>query len=299
MPIHVIKESIELEEVTLDENGDAYIQKRINLQGGFVHNMLQTDVFQDAMFKAPQETEATPPIMEIVISPYPQIPTKMNLSETPPVYSNRYASAGDDSVLFKANSEIRSFVFIDFNQFPSKQIASMQKQQFYSNHVYISIHIAGVADETYRNLALSFLMVFEDKKSSYVTSTMGQIHENHVAMCSELMSNGRIISKASLRGNTFPMWRYGGIRPELTVSPTAPGSFFLKLASRDDEEMQTTTEIRTALADARSMSGFDEAFGNVYPDWFREVANEGIVSGPVREQWPPIKHDDNGNVLML
>ena len=47
------------------------------------------------------------------------------------------------------------------------------------------------------------------------------------------------------------------------------------------------------------MSGYDEAFGNVYPDWFKEVTNEGIISGPVREQWPPIKHADNGNVLML
>ena len=299
MPIHVIKESIELDEVTLDSEGNAFIQKRVNLQGGYVHNLLQTDIFQDAMFTSPSGTEATPPIMEIVISPYPQIPTEMNLSTTPPVYGNRYASAGDDSVLFKANAEIRSFVFVDFNQFPSKQIASMQKQQFYSNHVYLSVHISGVAEETYQTLALSFLMVFEDKNTSYVTSTMGQIHENHVAMCSELMSNGRIISKASLQGNVFPMWRYGGIRPELTVSPTAPGSFFLKLTSRDEESMQTTTEIRTALADSRSMSAFDEAFGNLYPDWFREVANEGIVSGPVREQWPPIKHADNGNVLML
>ena len=299
MPIHVIKESIELDEITTDANGNAFVQKRINLQGGYVHNLLQTDIFQDAMFTSPSEAEATPPIMEIVISPYPQIPTEMNLSTTAPVYGNRYASAGDDSVLFKANSEIRSFVFVDFNQFPSKQIASMQKQQFYSNHVYLSVHIAGVADTTYQTLALSFLMVFEDKNTSYVTSTMGQIHENHVAMCSELMSNGRIISKATLQGNVFPMWRYGGIRPELTVSPTAPGSFFLRLASRDDETMQTTTEIRNALADARSMSAFDEAFGNLYPDWFREVANEGIVSGPVREQWPPIKHADNGNVLML
>lgn len=299
MPIHIVKETIELNEVTTDNTGNAYIQKRVNLADGFTHNLLQTDIFQDAMLTIPAGAETTPPLMEIVISPYPQIPTRMDLGDETITYERRYASAGDDSVLFKANSEIRPFTFTDFNQFPSKQIASRQLQQFYSNHCYISVHLSGVNDTTYENLALSFMMVFEDKNVSYVTSTMGQIHENHVAMCAELMSNGRVISTADLEGNVFPMWRFGGIRPELTVSPTAPGSFFLKLASCDDEEMQTTVEIRNALSDSRSMSGYDEAFGNIYPDWFREVANEGIVSGPVREQWPPIKHADNGNVLML
>ncbi len=299
MPIHVVKETIELNAVTTDDTGNAYIHKCINLQGGYVHNLLQTDIFQDAMITIPEGTEVTPPLMEIVISPYPQIPTQMELGKLGITYERRYACAGDDSVLFKANSEIRPFVFTDFNQFPSKQIASMQKQQFYSNHVYLSVHISGVNNTTYENLALSFLMVFEDKNVSYVTSTMGQIHENHVAMCSELMSNGLIVTTANLEGNVFPMWRYGGIRPELTVSPTAPGDFFLRIASRDDETMQPTFFIRNALADSRSMSAYDEAFGNVYPDWFKEVTNEGIVSGPVREQWPPIKHADNGNVLML
>ena len=299
MPIHIVKETIELDNVLTDDSGNAYIQKRVNLHEGVVHNLLQTDVFQDAMLTIPDDVEATPPLMEIVISPYPQIPTRMNLGEETLTYERRYASAGDDSVLFKANSEIRPFTFTDFNQFPSKQIASRQLQQFYSTHCYICVHLSGANETTYRNLALSFLMVFEDKNVSNITATMGQIHENHVAMCAELMSNGRIVSTAVLEGNTFPMWRYGGIRPELTVSPTAPGSFFLKLPTRDDETMQTTVEIRNAISDARSMSAYDEAFGNVYPDWFKEVDNEGLVSGPLREQWPPIKHADNGNVLML
>ena len=213
MPLRIVKESIELESITTDANGNAYIQKRINLADGYTHNLLQTDIFQDAMLKSPNDTLATPPILEVVISPYPQIPTNMNLSESAPVYSDRYASAGDDSVLFKANAEVRDFVFLDFNQFPSKQISANQRQAFYSTHCYISIHLAGVAETEYRNMAMSFLLVFEDKKVSNITATMGQIHENHVAMCSELMSNGRIISKATLQGNVFPMWRYGGIRP--------------------------------------------------------------------------------------
>ena len=298
MPIHIVKETIEVNEFTTDSNGNAFIQKRINLANGYTHNLLQTDIFQDAMIDFSADP-AVVPLIEIVISPYPQIPTQMNLSNDAPVYSKRYAAAGDDSVLFKANTEVTNFRFLDFNQFPSKQIAARQLQQFYSDHCYISIHIAAVADTSYSNLAMSFMLVFEDKNVSYITSSMGQIHENHVAMCSELMSNGRIVTRASLQGNVFPMWRYGGIRPELTVSPTAPGNFFLQLASRDDEDMQTTSQIRAAVADARSLSGYDEAFGNIYPDWFKENLVAGLVSGPVRDQWPPIKHADNGNVLML
>jgi len=48
-----------------------------------------------------------------------------------------------------------------------------------------------------------------------------------------------------------------------------------------------------------------EAFGtggNVkgdVPDWVSFMLPEGIESGPVRDQWPPIKHADNGNVLTL
>ena len=299
MPINIVKETIELDRVLTDNTGNAYIQKRINLHEGVVHNLLQADIFQDALLTIPTDTVATPPIMEVVISPYPQIPTQMELGVETITYEQRYAAAGDDSVLFKANSEIRPFTFTDFNQFPSKQIAARQMQQFYSTHCYISVHLSGVNDTTYENLALSFLLVFEDKNVSSITSTMGQIHENHVAMCSELMSNGRIVSTATLQGNTFPMWRYGGIRPELTVSPMLPGSFFLKLPSTGEEEMATTAQIRFAISDARQMAAYDEAFGNVYPDWFKEVSNEGLVSGPLREQWPPIKHADNGNVLML
>lgn len=299
MPIRVVKETIELDQVQTDSDGNAYIQKRVNLAEGFVHNLLQTDIFEDTLLTLPVGSEATPPIVEVIISPYPQIPTEMNLSETPPTYTHRYASAGDDSVLFKANSEVRTFTFTDFKQFPSKQIAARQLQQFYSTHCYISVHLAGVADSTYGNLGLSFMMVFEDKKVSNLTALMGCMHENHVAMCSELMSNGRLVSRASLQGNVFPMWRFGGIRPELTFTPTGAGSFFLKLSTDDDEAMQTTSQVRAAIADSRQMAAYDSAFGLTYPDWIRFDAVAGLLSGPLRDQWPPIKHADNGNVLML
>ena len=67
MPIHIVKETIELSNVLTDNTGNAYIQKRINLHEGVVHNLLQADIFQDAMLEIPDATDATPPLMEIII----------------------------------------------------------------------------------------------------------------------------------------------------------------------------------------------------------------------------------------
>jgi len=102
-----------------------------------------------------------------------------------------------------------------------------------------------------------------------------------------------------LKGNVFPMWRYGGIRPEHTLTPIAANAYFLPINTRDAESMTATPGIRQAVADARSMSPFDSAFGDKRPDWLKDHLNAGIVAGAVRDQWPPIKHADNGNVRML
>ena len=128
---------------------------------------------------------------------------------------------------------------------------------------------------------------------------MGQIAENHDAMCAELMSNGRIIGRGVLRGNVFPSWRFGGIVASRMIKPTAAGGFFLQLPTHDNEEMIEASQIRGLVADARQMTAFDEASGVRMPDWLRLNLNEGFQSGPVRDQWPPIKHADNGNVLCL
>ena len=293
MPLHFIRETLEQETITLDATGEAFVQKRINLRSGFAHNLLQTDLFCDSFVGIPGQCLA-----EIIISPYPVIPTTMNLSAQ---YAGvgRYPSAGNDLVLFKANCTLLDQQTPVFDQFPSLHIAAQQKDTFYSDHVYINLHLVGDADAVLSGLALSFLMVVDNKKSSVLTSSMGQMAENHDAMCAELMNNGHMTTRAILKGNIFPMWRYGGIRPEFMISPFAAGSFFLQMPSQDEESMQTTAAIRSAVSQARSMGAFDAAFGDKFPDWCRFGLNEGLVSGPVRDQWPPIKHADNGNVLCL
>jgi hypothetical protein len=214
-------------------------------------------------------------------------------------YKNRYPSAGDDTILFKVNGVVGDNTASTYNQFPTAQIAANQKMAFYSDHLYINFHIMGGADNSYTNFAWSLMFTIDSKNVSSLTHSIGVLAESHNAMCALVMSNGAMRTLAVLRGNVFPMWRYGGIRPEHTISPEAANTFFLPIDTRDAETMTTTPGIRQAVADARSMSGFDSAFGDKRPDWLRLNLNAGIISGPLRDQWPPIKHADNGNVLCL
>jgi hypothetical protein len=295
MPITIIKETIELDAVTTDAEGGVYIQKRINLQEGMVHNLIQTDIFQDtySFFQVPSV------LGEVVISPYPSVPTNMDFQASPFAASNRYPSAGDDAVLFKANFSLQDGIAADINQFPSAQIAANQALSFYTDHIYISLHLMATEDTELKNIAFSFMFTMKSRKVSVLTHSMGVLAESHDAMCALIMSNGHMISKANLRGNVFPMWRYGGIRPENMLSPNAAGSFFLQLPTRDTEQMQSTVNIRAVVGQGRQMAAYDAAFGDRFPDWIRFNLNEGIAAGPVRDQWPPIKHADNGNVLCL
>tara|TARA_R110001592_G_C13159892_1_gene748851 strand:+ start:152 stop:1036 length:885 start_codon:yes stop_codon:yes gene_type:complete len=294
MPIKQIKETVEVKMLTTDADGNAFVQKRINLLEGQSHRLLQTDIFVDSFLNG---AFARLPV-EVVISPYPVIPTEMPINSIFPS-AGRYPSGGDDSVLFKAVGFATNDEGIDFEQFPSVQIAASQFTTFYSDHMYISFHLIGDAERTYYDLGLSFLFTVEDTSVSNLTSSMGKLAENHDAMCAQLMSNGHMISKANLKGNVFPMWRFGGIRPEHTISPEAAGSFFLQMPSIDEEYMISAAGIRSAVADARQMGAYDAPFGARFPEWVRFNLNEGLSAGPVRDQWPPIKHADNGNVLCL
>lgn len=295
MPVTIIKETIELDTVTLDSDGSAFLQKRINLREGMVHNLLQTDLFEDAFF-APDGQSVR---IEFAVSPYPVVPTNMPFIETAVGFENRYPSAGDDSILFKANGTVGDLSASVINQFPSKQIAANQMMSFYTDHIYINVHIMGQPDFVFTNFAWSFMFTMQNKNVSVLTHSMGVLAESHDAMCALLMSNGHMITKADLRGNTFPMWRYGGIVSEHMVSPLGAGGFFLEVNTLDEERMQTAAQVRSVIADARTMTAFDEPQGARFPEWILMGLNQGLVSGAVRDQWPPIKHADNGNVLTL
>ena len=301
MSLSIVKETIELESIKTDGDGNAFITKRINLESGMMHSLLQVDMFQD---RFPTFDPTAPQLanFEVVISAYPSIPTSMDFAAGQP---NSYVAAGDDSVMFKLHRQVydiarvSSFQTASEEQFPSKEIAAQNKTFFYTDHVYINMVWRGAIIQEYQNLAYSFLLVLKSKKVPVLTHTLGVLAESHDAMCAQVMSNGRMTSLPALQGNTFPMWRFGGIRPEHMINPTAANAFFLPVNTRDAEAMSNTPSIRQAVADSRQMSAFDAPFGDRRPAWFRLDLNAGIVAGPVREQWPPIKHADNGNVRML
>jgi len=297
MPLSIVKETIELEDLLLDNAGNAFIQKRINLQEGYRHTLTQIDVFEDSIpFLRGGDGTA---YYEIVISAYPQIPTNMLYKENGVVQTRRYVAGGDDSVLFKANARLRLENHSSFTQFPSEQIAAQNKAYFYAPHVYINIHFMGSPDVEYGNIALSFMMAFDKKKVGNLESTMGVLAESHAAMCALAMSNGHMVSIEALEGNVFPMWRYGGMRPETMITPLAANSFFLDISSRDEEEMVTSAAIRQTITDARQMNTFDGALGPRRPDWLREFLNGGYVAGAIRPNPIPLRYADNGNTRMF
>ena len=293
MPISIVKETVELQSVTTDADGNAFVTKKINLKGGQRHQLLQVDMFSDAF---PSQTYD----VETVITAYPAIPTDM-VYEPAGNLNNRYPAGGDDSILFK---ERRLEIFNSLSdtiasQFPSKEIAANNTTLFYTDHVYINLHIMSTANTTISNIAYSFLMVLNDKNVSVLEHSIGVLQESHDAMCALVMSNGHMRRIADLRGNVFPMWRYGGMRPEHTISPLAANSFFLDIDTRDAEEMVTTAAIRQTVADARAMSAYDQAFGDRRPDWLTMDLNQGIVAGAVRPDPIPLKYADNGNTRMF
>lgn len=300
MALSIVKETIELRSVTTDVNGNAFINKRINLMAGKLHALMQVDMFQDRWPTfdpaAPQQAN-----LEVVITAYPSIPTNMDFAPNQP---NSYPAAGDDSVMFKLHRQVFDFARIvsfkaDEEQFPSLQIASQNKSFFYTDHVYINMTWRGAPSTTYSNLGFSFLLVLDNKNTGGLEHSLGVLSESHNAMCAQLMSNGRMTTVETLRGNVFPMWRYGGIRPETMISPLAANSFFLPIANRDAEDMQNTLQIRQTVNDARQMNAFDGALGPRRPDWLRQFLNAGLISGPIRPNPIPLRKADNGNTRMF
>ena len=296
-----IIETIEIPYVNLGTEEFVAITKKINLKEGYRHNMLQVDLFQDSIPNYDGDS-SSPLLFEIGVSPYPIIPTEMQVKGSTPNYGNRMPSAGSDTMVFKALSIIRPNDFSQFTQFPSVQIASEPSYGWYSNEVYITLFIHGDGNANVFDVALSFYLALDNRKADSLESGIGILREKHEAHCMELMSNGHMTTKSTLRGNVFPMWRFGGIRPEYMLSGVGSGGFFLPISTRDEEEMLNTPAIRSEVAKSRQMAGFDQAFGTAageVPDWLRFNLVQGLVSGAIRDQWPPTKYTDSGNLRML
>lgn len=291
--ISIVKETIEVESITTDANGNAFYTKKINLEAGKKHRLVQVDMFEDAYVSAFLN-------IETVITPYPAIPTNMTY-QVSTLQLRRYPAGGDNSILFKDRREATPTGLSDNSaiQFPSREISANNRSEFYTDHVYINMAFRGASNTDYLNIAFSFMLVLDDRNVPSLEHSIGILQESHDAMCALTMSNGHMRSLSALRGNVFPMWRYGGIRAEHTITPTSANSFFLEIDTRDAEDMVNTTQIRQAVGDARAMSAFDQPFGDRRPDWLSMDLNQGIVAGAVRSDTIPLKYADNGNTRMF
>jgi len=295
MPIHEIRESIEQQKVTLDRNGFAIIQKKINLKPNMSHKMLQCDAF----FDNPEPKAEQMFLMELLATPTPIIYTDMEIAS----FTNRSPSASHENVLFK--EFFSNSLALSGHTFPNRFISARPTFTWYHPEIYITLFIHGESDAEIDNIAVSVYCAVESKKVSLVTYGMGILREDHIAQVANIMSNGRMIEPARNVGQSFPMWKYGGARPELMISGSNLASWFNRTDSQEADRTNTTGRLRRMAKDARQMQPNLDAFGTEnttdgpIPSWVRIDLPKGVEAGPIREQWPPIKHADNGNVLTL
>lgn len=302
MPIHEIRESIELKNIELDGNGFGIVQKEINLKENMSHKMLQCDMFYDNPI--PTSDSGLPFLVELLVTPTPVIYTDMIIGN----YTSRAPSASIDNVLFKQHTTfIRGAINTGFapssEEFPNRFISARPTFTWYMPKLYITLFIHGEADDVVNDFAVSTYCAVESKKASLVTYGMGVIRENHIAQVAAVMSNGRSISPSRNVGQSFPMWKYGGVRPELMISGSNLANFFNRTDSQEPQNVNTPARLRRMAKDARQMQPNLDAFGTAVtadgaiPSWVRLELFKGVESGAIRDQWPPTKYADNGNTL--
>jgi len=304
MTLHEIRETIEQEKVQLDILGFGIVQKQINLPSNKLNQVLKVDFFQDSL---PLYTSPEPLYIELIVTPYPVIFSNMRFSGQLN-YQNRGPMAGSDTVLFKSivgPYDIISGNFPAVHQFPNESVGATPTFSFYTPSLYITALFHGGPSGLIEHLALSCYLAMDSKNTNLTSYGLGVLRERSVAQGITLMNQGRTILAARNVGQVFPMWQYGGIRPERMLRANALADFFLPYHPNETEAMVTTTNLRTFINAARTMQPFDTAFGALdpskgnVPDWVKFNLARGLVAGPVRAQQPPTKYADNGNTLML
>ena len=160
-----------------------------------------------------------------------------------------------------------------------------------------------------KTISMSLYMAVDSVEVEAVEYGIGMLQEYNENQAMLRRIQGIVITQAQIRG-AMPMWQIGGIRPEFMASNATNvlgENWFFNVAGYGASEVTSSTDqVRAGLADARQMVGFGDAFGSTsatkaIPDWFKAIAKPfpGLESGPIRSQEPPLKHHDNGNVMML
>lgn len=301
MPITELRDGITIQQfdgigspsgLKLDGNGFGIIQKKINVVANRRHKLEHCDFYIDSLGLGYQNAT-------FYLTPLPLIYSDMQYpfgfgqdSGIVPAYN--------ENVLYKCKFNSDEFRGLNESEFPNNFLAARPTFNFYSDTLYLTILFNGVAGEEVTNLIVSFYAAMDSTPIDSVEHGIGLLKERMTMMTSRIDSLGRSIPPSRNVGQIAPFWKYGGTRPERMITGDSLVNFWLNMADRDDEDMSDPTLLRDQVQSARVMVDNPKAMGrNDVPDWIRLYLNEGLVAGPIRPQWPPIKHADNGNVLTL
>jgi len=309
MPVHTLRETI-VGSVFLDASGRGYFTKRINVPEHMRNQVMALDVTNENVCPfIPATTDNILTGVQMFVSPYPIQITDNTIQPTPTdILENAGPYASDAKIISKQTEITRLNNFqqqqsnkIWHSQFPNDSLGSQETTTFYSPHLYLTVLLWNAPD-TEVEIKYSVYAEIKQTKCNAVESAMGCYGEFLDAQCMKLLSTAVFTSPDNVAGNTFPMWKYGGIRPEFMISGTTALRYFNRVASNQSQAMISRDDFQVAFQEATKMAEFDSGFGDPaipLPDWVQILDVAGITSGAIRPYPPPLKFADNGNTLMF
>jgi hypothetical protein len=308
MPVEEFRETLEQGTISvLDEDDITIVQKRINLRSGQRHTMMSVD-FMDDSFILP--TDVTVRGYEFFVSPYPIIYTEMKLAETMP---NRGPLGADDSVLFKrtvVQTGGSQSAGVYTAQMPNQFLGTMPTYSWYTPNLYLTLILhkdEGTPTWNIEDLGMSVYMAVKSENVNAIEYSMGIIREYDAAQGRNVMAQGRTIPRADNVGQTFPMWRAGGITPERMIKGgPSQADFFVQGALSESETMIANNQLAIWMQRSGQMQPYDVAPGSLdalkgeVPDWVRwTLRRMDLWFGNIRDNEVPKLKWGNGNGQMF
>ena len=303
--INEIRETLQGVAIT-DFDGVGILTKRINLKKGYRHQVNHIDVFNDMGLMWQSERENDQPVgYQLYVSPYPMQVNKEEWGTYNYGLTHSGAMAGDDNVLYKGMGFTSGNRWDTAKQieteFPNEQLAGWPTFLWYTDHLYITCIVFNKPNIKFP-VKFSLYMSVQEKKCNKIEHQMGVYQEMLDAQCRLLTNTAVTINPQVYAGNNWPMWRQGGIRPELMINAPLAMQYYSNNGYGDAENMDSVSEYRFRYTESRKMVDYNKAFGNAdldLPDWINLFDITGIFAGSLRPQFPPLKKHDNGNTMML
>ena len=311
MPINEIRDTLQTS-IAVDGTGFGYATRKINIKDGFRNGVLSIDVYNDngGMWLKTQNDYPNNVGYQLFVSPYPMLQTgeSWGLNATTSLFPGSGQMAGEPNVLYKEigitdldenNEQPINKTWV--TSFPNDSVSAMPTTAWYSPHLYVTLMVWN-APNSVVDAKFSLFIRVEQKRVGMAESSMGQYAEFLDSQIKKLSSTAVIYNPAVIDGYTFPMWKYGGIRPELMISGSTALRYYNKVASNANQDMVSRDALQGAFRSATTMVAFDAAFGDAasnLPEWITLMDVEGVTAGAIRPYAPPLKYADNGNTLMF